>query len=133
LRVTSLEIDTTGQVITDLTSELVSFCSGQGDGLAHAFCPHATAALVLMELGAGSDLDLLSWLDRVLPRTDSYRHQHGGRGHGADHLLPALLGASVTIPVAEGRPRLGTWQSLALIDTNGDNNRRQVLLSFLGA
>ncbi len=127
-----MEVDTGGRVITDLTAELVSFCSRQGDGLAHAFCPHATAALVLMELGAGSDLDLLSWLAKALPRTDTYRHRHGSQGHGADHLLPALLGVEVTVPVESGRPTLGSWQSLALIDTNRENNRRQVVFSFLG-
>jgi secondary thiamine-phosphate synthase enzyme len=99
--------------------------------LAHAFVPHATAALVLIELGAGSDADLLAWLERTLPRDASYRHRHGARGHGADHLLPAVLGSSVTVPVLNGSPLLGTWQSLALIDTNRENNLRRVRLSFL--
>jgi secondary thiamine-phosphate synthase enzyme len=82
-------------------------------------------------LGAGSDADLLTWLERTLPRDAPYRHQHGRRGHGADHLLPAVLGSSVTVPVLDGTPQLGTWQSLALIDTNRENNRRLVRLTFL--
>jgi secondary thiamine-phosphate synthase enzyme len=124
-------VDNRSRVLTDLTGELVAFCSDHGDGLAHAFCPHATAALVLMEVGAGSDLDLVSWLERSLPRRDVYHHRHGSVGHGADHLLPALLGSSVTVPVSQGLPLLGTWQSLVLVDTNQENNRRTVRFSFL--
>jgi secondary thiamine-phosphate synthase enzyme len=126
-----LLVDTSGSSIIDLTPQLRRFCAGKGDGLVHAFVPHATAALVLVELGAGSDADLLSWLERTLPRDANYRHQHGSRGHGADHLLPAVLGSSVSVPVLQGTPQLGSWQSLALIDTNRENNQRQVRLSFL--
>ncbi len=128
-----LVVDTSGRSISDLTSELRSFCQGRRDGLVNAFCPHATAALVLMETGAGSDLDLLDWLQAHLPRDARYRHQHGSPGHGAGHLLPALLGASITVPVLGGEPLLGTWQSLLLLDTNLENNRRRVRLSFLPA
>jgi len=126
-----LRLDTSGTEILDLTPELRDFCTGKGDGLVQAFVPHATAGLVLMELGAGSEADLLSWLARSLSRDAPYRHQHGSRGHGADHLLPALLGSSVLVPVLQGQPQLGTWQSLALIDTNQENPRRIVRLSFL--
>ncbi|MGC2192124.1 MAG: YjbQ family protein [Candidatus Dormiibacterota bacterium] len=126
-----LLVDTSGSSIIDLTPQLRRFCAGKGDGLVQAFVPHATAALVLIELGAGSDADLLSWLEHTLSRDATYRHQHGSRGHGADHLLPAVLDSSVSVPVLQGNPQLGTWQSLALVDTNRENNQRQVRLSFL--
>ena len=84
-----------------------------------------------MELGSGSETDLASLLERLLPRDDRYRHRHGSPGHGADHLLPVLIGPSMTIPVRGGRLQLGTWQSLVLVDFNRDNPRRRVLLSFL--
>ena len=84
-----------------------------------------------MELGAGSDEDLLAALDRLLPRDDRYRHRHGSPGHGADHVLPLLAPPSLTVPVVGGRLQLGTWQSIALLDTNLDNPRRTVLLTFL--
>lgn len=126
-----LRVDTSGTPIVDLTAQLRRFCAGKGDGLVQAFVPHATAALVLLELGAGSESDLLSWLESILPRDVPYQHQHGSRGHGADHLLPAVLGSSVSVPVLRGIPQLGTWQSIALIDTNQENNQRSVRLSFL--
>jgi len=126
-----LRVDTGGTPVVDITAQLRRFCAEKSDGLVHAFVPHATAALVLIELGAGSDTDLLGWLERALPRDTWYRHQHGSQGHGADHLLPAVLGCSVSVPVLRGTPQLGTWQSLALIDTNQENNQRLVRFSFL--
>ncbi|MGH7640780.1 MAG: YjbQ family protein [Candidatus Dormibacteria bacterium] len=126
-----MRVDTSGDQIIDLTGEMRSFCSGRGDGLALATLPHATAALVLMELGSGSETDLLRWLGETLPRDASYQHHHGSRGHGADHLVPALLGAGVTLPVVNGEPQLGTWQRLALVDTNRDNSVRLVRLTFI--
>ena len=101
------------------------------DGLLTVFVPHATAGVAVMELGAGSDDDLLSTLDRLLPRDGRWRHRHGSPGHGADHVLPLLLPPAVTIPVGGGRMELGTWQSVALVDPNRDNGRRTVRLSFV--
>ena len=66
-----------------------------------------------------------------MPKDISYRHRHGSTGHGADHLLPVLVSPSLVVPVIAGRPALGTWQRVVLVDTNDDNPRRQVRLSFL--
>lgn len=117
----------------DLTPACARFLSEieAADGLLTVFVPHATAGLVIVELGAGSDADLVEALDRLLPRDDRWRHSHGSPGHGADHVLPLLLSPSVTIPVVDGRMTLGTWQSIALVDPNRDNPRRTVRLAFL--
>ena len=88
-------------------------------------------ALVILELGAGSDTDALRTLDRLLPRDDRWTHRHGSHGHGADHVLPLLAAPSITVPVLAGRLALGTWQSIALLDPNADNATRHVRLSFL--
>ena len=105
---------------------------GAEDGLLSVFVPHATAGLVIVEIGAGSDADLVAALDRLLPREDArYRHQHGSTGHGADHVLPLLASPSITVPVVHGRLALGTWQSICLLDPNPDNPTRTVRLSFL--
>jgi secondary thiamine-phosphate synthase enzyme len=84
-----------------------------------------------MELGSGSEADLDELLERLLPRDDRYRHRHGSRGHGADHLLPVLVSPSLVLPVVGGRVQLGTWQSVVLVDLNDDNPRRRVRLSFV--
>jgi secondary thiamine-phosphate synthase enzyme len=117
--------------LVDLTAECQRFVSGSGDGLLNVFVPHATAGVVVMELGAGSEEDLLATLERLLPRDDRWRHRHGSPGHGADHVLPLLVSPSVTIPVVDGRLQLGTWQSVALVDTNADNTTRRVRLTFI--
>ncbi len=126
-----IDVDTSRSRVTDLTEEAARFCAGKADGLLSVFAPHATAGLALMEVGSGSETDLVDLLGRLLPRDDRYRHRHGSPGHGADHLLPVLVSPSLAIPVAGGRLQLGTWQSLVLVDLNPDNPRRRVLLSFL--
>jgi secondary thiamine-phosphate synthase enzyme len=117
--------------VFDLTGACERFVAGEGDGLLSVFVPHATAGVVIMELGAGSDADLEAALDRLLPRDDRYRHRHGSPGHGADHVLPLLVPPSITVPVVDGRLALGTWQSITLLDPNADNEERTVLLGFL--
>jgi len=117
--------------VFDITSECARFVAGECDGLLNVFVPHATCGLVVMELGAGSEPDLQATLDRLLPRDDRYAHQHGSRGHGADHVVPAFAPPSITIPVVGGELALGTWQSIGLLDTNVDNERRTVRLTFL--
>ena len=120
--------------VADLTAACAAFLTdiGAEDGLLSVFVPHATAGLLVMEVGAGSEDDVLDALDRLLPREDRlYRHRHGSPGHGADHVLPLLASPSLTVPVVGGRLALGTWQSICLLDPNADNAERTVRLSFL--
>ena len=128
-----IDVDTSRRRIVDLTDPVRSFCADHGDGLVNVFIPHATAGVAIIETGAGSDDDLVDTLERLLPRDDRYRHAHGSPGHGADHVLPALVAPSVTVPVQGGQPLLGTWQSVVLVDLNRDNPRRSVRLSFVKA
>jgi secondary thiamine-phosphate synthase enzyme len=118
-------------VVRDITGEAARFAESESDGLLHVFVPHATAGLAIIETGAGSDDDLLRAIDELLPADDRWRHRHGSRGHGRDHVLPAWLPPYASIPVLGGRLALGTWQSICLVDPNGDNPTRQVRLSFL--
>jgi secondary thiamine-phosphate synthase enzyme len=118
--------------ITDVTALCEAFARELGgDGLLHVFLPHATAGLALLETGAGSDDDLAAHLDVLLPRDDRWRHRHGSPGHGADHVLPALISPSLSVPVDDGRLALGTWQSVVVVDPNADNPERTLRLTFL--
>ena len=118
--------------VFDITANVARFTSPHGDGLVSVFVPHATAGVAIIETGAGSDDDLLTALDDLLPADAvRWRHTHGSPGHGRDHVLPAFISPSITIPVIEGRPALGTWQSIVLVDTNVDNQTRKVRLSFI--
>ena len=126
-----VSVDTSRRRVVDLTDVVEEFVRGQGEGLLSVFAPHATAGLAVMETGSGSEEDVEELLERLLPRDDRYRHRHGSLGHGADHLLPILVSPSLVVPVAAGRALLGTWQRVILVDTNADNPRRRVRLSFL--
>jgi secondary thiamine-phosphate synthase enzyme len=134
METTEIEVRTGGrEVVHDLTAECERFLdtAGAADGLLNVWVPHATAGLAIIETGAGSDDDLLSALRDLLPADDRWRHRHGSAGHGRDHVLPALVPPSTTVPVVGGRLALGTWQSICLVDTNVDNHTRTVRLSYL--
>lgn len=117
--------------ITPACQDAAAEMSGDGDGLLHVFVPHATAGLALMELGSGSDRDLLAALGELLPADNRWLHAHGSKGHGRAHVMPALVPPYVTLPVVKGRIALGTWQSIALVDVNVDNPSRSVRLSLM--
>jgi len=131
MRTALLEVDLSRSSVADITDEAARFVRGAGDGLLSVFAPHATAGVALIETGSGSEPDLVAALERLLPRDDRYRHRHGSPGHGADHVLPALVAPSLTVPVEAGRMLLGTWQRVVLVSLNRDNTRRRVRLSFL--
>ena len=131
---TEIEVPTGGSaVVHDLTREAEAFLTEADatDGLLHVWVPHATAGLAILETGAGSDDDLLTALDELLPRDGRWRHRHGRPGHGRDHVLPALVPPYATVPVLGGVLALGTWQSICLVDTNLDNPVRRVRFSLL--
>lgn len=125
------QVRTGDRSVTDVTHLVAGFCDGRGDGLCHVFSPHATAGLALMETGSGSEADLDAAVRRLLPRDDRYRHRHGSPGHGADHLLPVLVSPSLVVPVGGGRPLLGIWQSIVLVDVNADNPDRSLRCSWM--
>ncbi|MCQ3804306.1 MAG: YjbQ family protein [bacterium] len=127
-----IEVRTGGRpAVVDLTSQVAEFCHSRGDGLLSVFTPHSTCGLALIEVGAGSDRDLWTVLERVFPRKGDWLHRHGSPGHGGDHVMPALVSPSLVLPVLDGRPTLGIWQSVVLVDPNRDNPVRRVRLSFL--
>jgi secondary thiamine-phosphate synthase enzyme len=132
---TSTFVVETGQRerVVDLTARCAEFVAATGaeQGLLHVWVPHATAGLAVLETGADSDEDLLAVLAELLPRDRPWRHRHGSAGHGRDHVLPALCPPYATVPVVAGRLALGRWQSVCLVDLNGDNPTRQVRLSLL--
>lgn len=128
----TLSVRTGGrESVHDLTPEVRRFLDDRGDGLLSVFVPHATAGVAVLELGSGSDDDLLAALRTLLPADDRWRHAHGSRGHGRSHVMPAIVPPALTVPVLDGVPALGTWQSIALVDLNVDNPVRTVRLSFL--
>src|SRR3954465_12942649 len=119
-----LDVRTGGrEAVHDLTHACEQFLAGidARGGLLNVGVPPATAGLAVLETGAGSDEDLLAALRDLLPADGRWRHRHGSPGHGRDHVLPALCPPYASVPVVEGAMALGTWQSVCLVDLNGDN------------
>jgi len=119
------------EAIVDITPHCAAFVARETDGLLHVFVPHATAGIALLEVGAGSDEDLLAALRDLLPDDGRWQHRHGSPGHGRSHVMPALIAPYASVPVLGGALVLGTWQSIVLVDLNVDNAERRVRLSFL--
>jgi secondary thiamine-phosphate synthase enzyme len=125
-------VETGGRTVTEITDRVQALARQEDqDGLLLVFVPHATCGLALIETGAGSEGDLESALQRLLPRDERYAHRHGSPGHGADHVLPAFVSSSLVLPVLGGQVVLGTWQRVVIVDTNQENNTRTVVLSLL--
>ena len=132
MRTVELHVRTGERLVTDLSTDVRAFAGeAGGDGLLHVFVPHATAGVALLETGSGSEADLADALARIVPRDARYAHAHGSPGHGGDHVLPAFVAPSLTLPVVDGVPQFGIWQSVVLVDPNVDNPDRTVRLSFL--
>src|SRR6476646_166927 len=102
MRTEVLEVHTgSREGVHDLTGECRAFLSSYAadrSGLLHVFVPHATAGIVILETGAGSDDDLLATLADLLPADDRWRHRHGSPGHGRSHVMPALVPPYASVP-----------------------------------
>lgn len=120
--------------IVDLTDEVGAAVdeSGIRDGIATVFVPGSTAGITTVEYERGMLADLKRFLDEEIPEDRPYSHNHGGDSNGHAHVRAALLGPSVAIPVSGGRPALGTWQQVVLVDCDDRPRTRTVLVQTIG-
>lgn len=121
--------------MVDLTAEAARWLSSVGatEGQLTAFVPGSTAAVTTIEHEPGAVRDLAEALEEIAPSDREYHHdRRWGDANGFSHLRAALLGPSVTVPVAEGGCVLGTWQQLVVVECDREPRRRRVLLSFVG-
>ena len=121
--------------VVDITGELTAAvaASGVADGQASAFVRGSTAAITTMEFEPGGVHDLREALERLLPTRGDYEHNrlnHDTNSHA--HQRASIVGASEVVPVAGGRPALGTWQQLVLIDFDDRPRERTVIFQVLG-
>jgi len=133
---TELQLTTTGHGhILDLSDEIGRWLHSIGaqEGLLTAFVPGSTGAVTTLEYESGCVEDLEEALERVAPSDRPYHHDlRWGDGNGFSHLRAALLGPSLSVPVAAGRPILGTWQQPVLVECDVRGRQRRVVLSFVG-
>jgi secondary thiamine-phosphate synthase enzyme len=121
--------------VIDITGELAAAIreSGVSEGQASAFVRGSTAAVTTMEFEPGGVHDLQALLDRLVPVEGDYEHNrlnHDSNSHA--HQRASLVGASEVVPVIGGRPALGTWQQLVLIDFDDRPRDRAVVLQVIG-
>ena len=128
-----IEVRTEGEgAIHDVTEELRGAIerSGIDDGMAHVFTPGATAGVTTIEFEPGCVADLQAALERMAPRNAVYEHnRRWGDGNGFSHVRAALLGPSISVPVAKGSAILGTWQQVILVDFDNKPRERRVVIS----
>ncbi len=111
--------------ITDTVEALLGKNHSQGAGICNLFILHTTAALTTADLDPGTDLDMLDAFEAMIPKL-RYRHPHNP-AHVPDHILSALIGTSLALPYERGKPVLGTWQRIVLIELDGPRERELVV------
>lgn len=118
---------TTLKEIVDLTPKLNRIIKEKDlqNGLCHVFLPHTTAALTTGEIGEGTEKDLLEVAQKIIPQI-KFRHAHDP-SHAWSHMAASLIGASLTLPVMDGELRVGTWQSVLLVELDGPRERQLVV------
>ncbi|MHA7887075.1 MULTISPECIES: secondary thiamine-phosphate synthase enzyme YjbQ [Roseicyclus] len=133
---TEFVIETRGPGLTEFTDEVARWLVGVGDGLLTLMVRHTSASLLIQE-NADPDvrLDLLGWLDRLVPSADDpsmswLRHTCEGPDDMPAHIKAALLPVSLQVPVQAGRMRLGTWQGIYLVEHRRAPHRRRVAALF---
>ena len=119
----------------DITEQVATIVqrSGLRPGLVHVFNVGSTAAVGAIEFEPGLQRDLPELLDRLIPPSRSYGHEqawHDGNGHS--HLQATWLGPAITIPLAEGRLVLGTWQQVFHLECDVKPRRREIVITVIG-
>lgn len=129
-------VETRGQGFTEFTDAAVRFVAGSGiaEGLLTVFCRHTSASLTIQE-NADPEVrdDLMTALDGLAPRGVGYRHDQEGPDDMPAHIRTMLTGTSLAVPVHGGRPVLGTWQGLYLVEHRDQPHRREIILHVMGA
>ena len=132
----TLACRTRGSDTYEITREVAELVrrSGIRTGIASVFCPHTSCSLVLMENADPSARhDLQAWLDRLVPAHDRhFTHTLEGPDDMPSHIKMALTRSSETIPVHEGRLRLGTWQGLFLWEHRQAPHARELIVTVIG-
>ena len=131
---TLLTVETAGRKAIDITAQVKATVSPAQiqNGLVHLFIQHTSASLTIQE-SADPDVmrDLLDWLDRIAPETGPYRHDAEGPDDMPAHLKSAVTATSLTVPFAEGRLLLGTWQGIYVLEHRRAPQRRRIVVTLI--
>lgn len=119
----------------DLTDQVATIVAESGirTGTVNVFNIGSTAAMGTIEFEPGLERDLPEILDKLIPPSRNYGHEqawHDGNGHS--HLQATVLGPSLTVPVANGKPLLGTWQQIFHLECDVRGRQRTVVITVVG-
>lgn len=133
----TLSVPTAGRGFHEITRHALAFveASGLSTGVLTVFCRHTSASLTIQENASPEVLeDLADWLDRLAPEDPGlYRHTLEGPDDMPAHLRCALTASTLSIPVIDRRPVLGTWQGVFLIEHRSHPHRREIVFHLIGA
>ena len=130
-----LTFETQGKGLLEITHDIASWLRSAdiGMGTVTLFCQHTSASLLITENASSAvHRDMLRWLGAMAPESGGYEHSAEGPDDMPAHLRAALTGNSLTIPVADGRMLLGTWQGVYLAEHRRAPHRRSVVVHLSG-
>jgi secondary thiamine-phosphate synthase enzyme len=131
-----IQVQTNGHKdMRDLTGEIARIVreSGVKAGVVHIFNIGSTAAVGTIEFEPGLQQDLPEMLDKLFPPSRDYGHErawHDGNGHS--HLQATTLGPSLTVPIKDRKPVLGTWQQIFLLECDVKPRQRAIAITVMG-
>lgn len=131
----TLTVRTDGQKLVDVTEPVRRFIADQAiaTGLLTIWCRHTSASLLVQENADPTvQADLLEFFRRVAPEGGGYRHDDEGPDDMPAHIKSALTQTQLSVPVADGRPVLGTWQAIYLFEHRRAPHRRELVLHLIG-
>jgi secondary thiamine-phosphate synthase enzyme len=120
-------IDITAKVREHIEKEKIK------QGTVTVFVSGSTAALTTIEFESGLVQDLKEFVEKLIPSDRRYHHDdRWGDDNGFSHLRAALFGPSLAIPIENGRPVLGTWQQIVLLDFDNRSRTREIMVQLMG-
>ena len=132
----TLIVETPGRALVDITARIADLTrkAAPASGIAQLFLQHTSASLVIQE-NADPDVqrDLIAWFDRAAPEDGPYLHSAEGPDDMPAHIKTALTAVSLSVPFADGRLLLGTWQGIYVFEHRRAPQRRRVIASFIEA
>ena len=131
----SLSIRANRPGLHEITAKVLEFVNGSGirEGLLTLFCSHTSASLVIQENAApAARRDLERYFERIAPEDCAYEHDEEGPDDMPAHIRSALTSTQLSIPVANGKLALGTWQGIFLFEHRRNKPQRNVALHLIG-
>ena len=136
MQISQIVMQTTGKTdVIDVTHQVMGEVgkSNVKEGAVSLFIPGSTAALTTIEFESGAINDLKKTIEKMAPEDIYYEHnERWGDGNGYSHVRAAIFGASLCIPIVEGKMTLGTWQQIVLLDFDNSPRKRRIVVQISG-